>query len=156
MTSSISSNLRNNSSILPFLALRFLVLEIGSPRENPARSAQCLFLSCSEPGWAFPVGSGLGRGHTVLPWDCFLSVPHPLSWPAVIQVSSASWSLKMASGGTVVFPSCLQKTLEVNFPDQEASKCSCWKEKQQGGERGKEAHQASCCDPEEGAWGNAK
>lgn len=33
--------------------------------DRPTPVSTCLFLSCSEPGWAFPLDSGLGRGLSV-------------------------------------------------------------------------------------------
>lgn len=89
------------------LALRCFSLEIGSPwkaqgknqqvlyppwglEKDPPQSAQCLFLSCSEPGWALPLASGLDRGLTA---PAMGLLPHPfpshlLTGSDLIQVSS--------------------------------------------------------------------
>lgn len=58
--------------------------------DRPTLLSTCLFLSCSEPGWAFPLDSGLGRGLSV---PAMGLLPHPffpsplLAGSDLIQVS---------------------------------------------------------------------
>lgn len=88
---------RKQQQYIPFPALTYLSrngLTLGSPGKESAGSlpslgvggrptpvSTCLFLSCSEPGRAFPLDSGLGRGLQSLPWGCFpILLPPPLCW----------------------------------------------------------------------------
>lgn len=97
----------NSSSIFLFLVLKSLSLEIGSPWEtqgknqqvlcppwglgkDPPRSAQCLFLSCSEPGWGIPSRFRSGQGsYSPCHGAASLSFPSPLlAYSGIIPVSS--------------------------------------------------------------------
>lgn len=97
----------NSSSIFLFLVLTSLSLEIGSPWETQGknqqvlcppwglgkdlpRSAQCLFLFCSEPGWGIPSRFRSGQGsYSPCHGAASLSLPSPLlAYSGIIQVSS--------------------------------------------------------------------